>query len=212
MDRTDPSTRGDDRRSYPAALRNRGPILDVLKRTLVRPGTVLEVGSGTGEHAMWFGPRLPHLVWQPTDPDPELRSSITAWAAEVEAPNLLPPLPLDVTDGVWRPAEKFDDLVAVVAISIVHIVPWTVTEALIQGAARHLPRDGVLYLYGPYSIDGIHTAESNARFDESLRDQNPAWGVRDLADLTRIAESCGLVQDSVTDMPANNLSVVYRRG
>lgn len=202
---------GGARRSFPAALRNRAPILEFLKTALVTPGAVLEVGSGTGEHAAWFAPRLPHLTWQPTDPDPELRASIGAWAADVDAPNLLPPLPLDVTDRDWPCADGLDDLVAVVAISIVHIVPWSVTGALIRGAGRYLSAGGALYLYGPFSIDGAHTADSNARFHDQLRARNPDWGVRDLTDLTKAAEPCGFALETAANMPANNLSIVYRR-
>jgi SAM-dependent methyltransferase len=201
----------EDRRSAPSALRNRGPILDVLKATLTSPGSVLEIGSGTGEHATWFAPHLPHLTWQPTERDPEMRASIAAWGADVDAPNLLAAQSLDVLDYRWAPADDLSDLVAVVAICVVHITPWAVTEALIRGAADRLPTDGVLYLYGPYTVDGAHTAPSNAKFDAVLRATDPLWGVRDLGDVTRTAEACGFDAGSYAQMPANNLSLVYRK-
>ena len=192
----------------PHAARNREPILDVLKRVLPAAGLVLEIASGSGEHAAYFAARLPSLVWQPTDADPHARSSsIAAYRADAAAPNLAAPLQLNVTAPVW-PVERAD---ALVCINMIHISPWAASEALMAGAGRILPAGGVVYLYGPYRVDGRHTAPSNAEFDARLREQNPQWGVRDLGEVTALAERHGLALTETVTMPANNLSVVFRR-
>jgi SAM-dependent methyltransferase len=191
----------------PAAARNRAPILGVLARVVPAEGTILEVGSGSGEHAVFAAPRLPGRLWQPTDVDPDALESIRAWREELPSENLLAPLRFDPRERPWR----FAELTAVVSINVIHISAWEVCEALIEGAAGALPPGGVLYLYGPFRIDGRHTAPSNEAFDASLRARDPAWGVRDLADVRRLAERRGLVQESEVSMPANNLSVVFRR-
>lgn len=196
------------RLSADAALRNRDPILAVLDRVLPAAGTVLEIASGTGEHVVHFAARLRHLAWQPSEPDPRLRESIAAWAAERRLDNVRPPLALDVTESPW-PVAGVD---AILCINMVHIVPWATTEALIEGAAAALPAEGLLYLYGPYRIGGRHTAPSNEAFDASLRRRNAAWGVRDLNDVARLAALHGLHLEEVVDMPANNKSVILRRG
>ena len=211
MDQNCPPAASQNRLSAPSVRRNRGAILDFLKTAFSDPGSVLEVGSGTGEHAAWFAPRLPHLTWQPTEPDPQMRASISAWSLDVDAPNLLPPVPLDVTQAVWPPAEKMNDLIAIFASCVIHIAPWAVTEGLMHGADRYLPTGGKLCFYGPFALDGEHTAESNARFDASLQSMDPSWGVRDLTEVTRLAENNGLVKDTVAEMPADNLCVVFRR-
>jgi hypothetical protein len=191
----------------PATRCNREPILAVLRRVLPGRGTVLEIASGTGEHAAWFAPRLPGLVWQPSDPDPDARTSIAAWAAAVRAPNLRPPLDLHAGAEDWGVARAD----AVVCINMIHIAPWASCRGLLRGAARILPAGGALYLYGPFKRDGVHTAPSNQAFDRSLRRHDPAWGVRDLADVEVEAEVNGLRLDETVAMPANNLSVVFRR-
>jgi SAM-dependent methyltransferase len=200
-----------DRRSAPAALRNREPILGVLKSVLPELGAVLEVGSGTGEHAAWFAPRLPHLVWQPTEANPDMHANISAWTADSGANNILPPQDLDVQNEIWPPAENLDDLIAVYASCVVHIAPWDVTEGLFRGAEKYLPSGGLLILYGPFAIDGEHTAPSNAQFDMSLRSRDPSWGVRDLNDVTLLGESHEFERKAIIEMPANNLSLVFRR-
>lgn len=200
-----------DRRFAPSVMRNREPILDFLKTVLIEPGSVLEVGSGTGEHGAWFAPRLPHLTWQPTEFDPDMHKSITAWAADAGAENIVPPQTLDVLDKTWLPAEGLDDLVAIFSSCVVHITPWAVTEALFRGAGKYLPTGGSLILYGPFIIDGEPTAPSNADFDAWLRSQDPDWGIRDLNDVTELGEDCGLTRETVAQMPANNLSLVFRR-
>ncbi len=197
-----------DRRLYfPHVARNREPILDVLRRVLPRQGLVLEIASGGGEHAAYFAQNLPGLLWQPTDANSEMFESIAAHRAAAGVANLLAPLHLDVTSVQW-PVERAD---AMVCCNMIHISPWAATEGLIAGAGRTLPRGGVLYLYGPYKIDGRHAAPSNQDFDASLRGRNPLWGVRDLTEVSRLAERHGLALGETVPMPANNLSVIFRR-
>ncbi|AOJ84331.1 SAM-dependent methyltransferase [Burkholderia savannae] len=191
----------------PATERNREPILDVLKRVLPARGTVLEIASGTGQHAVHFAVALPDLVWQPTDTEAAARASIDAWAADAALPNLRAPLALDVCAEPW-PLAAAD---AIVCINMIHIAPWAAACALFDGAARLLPEGGVLYLYGPYRRGGAHTAESNARFDAQLRGRHPAWGVRDLEAVVELGRAAGLALDEIVEMPANNLSVVFRK-
>jgi hypothetical protein len=191
----------------PAVARNRDPILAVLREALPGAGTVLEIASGTGEHAMHFAAALPHLAWQPTDPDAQARRSIAAHAAAAGLPNLLPPLELDAAAPVW-PVTRAD---ALVSINMIHISPWRATQGLMAGAARVLPAGAPLYLYGPYRRHGLHTAPSNAAFDESLRARDPEWGVRDLEEVAALAAEHGLALQRSVAMPANNLSVIFRR-
>jgi SAM-dependent methyltransferase len=194
-------------KSAPAAVRNREPILLVLRECLPRPALALEVASGTGEHAVWFSRALPELTWQPTDYDPQALRSIVAWRDESGLPNLLPPLLLDACAKSW----PFDHADAVVAINMVHIAPWTATEGLIAGAARVLNQGGLIFLYGPFSEGGVHSAASNAAFDADLRARNAAWGIRDLDLIAEIAGRHGFDAPERIAMPANNLSVVFRR-
>jgi hypothetical protein len=197
-----------DRRLYfPHVARNREPILEILQRVLPRQGLVLEIASGGGEHAAYFASNLPGLRWQPTDANSEMFESIAAHRAAAGVANLLPPLHLDVTSEQW-PVERAD---AMVCCNMIHISPWAATEGLIAGAGRTLPRGRPLYLYGPYKIDGRHTAPSNQDFDARLRAQNPLWGVRDLTEVSRLAERHGLALAETVPMPANNLSVIFRR-
>jgi len=190
-----------------ATQRNREPILEVLRRILPSAGTVLEIASGSGEHAVHFAARLPHLTWQPSDPDAVARDSIAAWCDEVKAPNLLPPLPIDVRRHPW-PIASAD---AVVCINMIHIAPWTTCEALLRGAATLLAPGGPLYLYGPFLIDGRFTAPSNAAFDRELRRHDPEWGVRDLAEVRAAARGHGFRFVERVDMPANNFSVLFAK-
>jgi SAM-dependent methyltransferase len=191
----------------PHVARNCEPILEVLKRALPPRGLVLEVASGSGEHAAYFAKALPHLTWQPTDPDAQALASIAAHRAAAGALNLLGPLQLDVTTDVW-PIERAD---AVACANMIHIAPWAACEGLIAGAARILAAGGILYLYGPYKIDGRHTAPSNQAFDDDLRARNPLWGIRDLGDVEALAKRGGLTLVETVQMPANNLSVIFRR-
>jgi SAM-dependent methyltransferase len=202
------SERRDPRLQAPAVARNREPILAVLRRVLPAEGLVLEVASGSGEHAAFFAAALPLLTWQPSDPDPRARASIAAFAEAGTAANLLPPLDLDVAAAAWPVALA----AAVVCINMIHIAPWSACEALVAGAARALPAGGVLYLYGPYKEEGRHTAPSNEVFDSDLRARDPRWGVRDLGEVTALARRHGFVHQETVTMPANNRSLVFRRG
>jgi SAM-dependent methyltransferase len=194
-------------RSAPAAARNREPILVVLRDCLPRPALVLEIASGTGEHAVWFSNAVPGLTWQPTDLDEEALRSIAAWRDASGPPNLLPPLCLDAAAEIW-PVAHAD---AVVAINMVHIAPWNATTGLIGGAARVLPPGGVLFLYGPFREGGEHTSAGNVAFDADLRARDPSWGIRDLDEITAFASQHGFKAPERIAMPANNLSVVFRR-
>lgn len=191
----------------PAAERNRRPILDVLRRVLPPAGLVLEVASGTGQHAIFFSEHLPTLQWQPTDASPEALESIGAWVDETRRENLLPPLELDVHWSQW-PVPGAD---ALLCINMIHISPWETTEALFRGASELLVGGSSLITYGPYRLHGRHTAPSNAAFDESLRSRNPRWGVRDIDELTELARRTGFALEERVDMPANNMTLVWTR-
>jgi SAM-dependent methyltransferase len=197
----------DPRQYRPHVPRNRDPILDVLKRVLPQRGLVLEIASGSGEHAAYFAQKLPSLTFQPSDPAEEALASIAAHREDVGLSNLLVPAHLDVTAASW-PIEHAD---AVICCNMIHIAPWTACEGLIAGAARVLPTAGVLYLYGPYKIGGAHTAPSNQEFDAYLRRQNPAWGIRDLDEVTALAGRHNFTLTETVAMPANNLSVIFVR-
>ncbi|WP_186416783.1 DUF938 domain-containing protein [Bosea sp. CS1GBMeth4] len=197
----------DSRQFAPATQRNREPILAVLSEVLPASGLVLEVASGSGEHAVHFAAAFPGLVFQPSDPDPAALASIDAWAAESGLPNLRPAIRLDATARDW-PVARAE---AVLCINMVHISPWAATEGLIRQAARLLPAGGPLYLYGPYRQGGVPLAPSNAVFDDSLRRRNPKWGLRELEAVAELAAAAGLGEPQVTAMPANNLSVVFRK-
>jgi SAM-dependent methyltransferase len=168
---------------------------------------VLEIASGSGEHALHFAAHFPALSFQPSDPDAAALASIAAWREEARLPNLLPPLMLDVMADAW-PIQTAD---AVLCINMIHIAPWEATAALMRGAARILPPDGKLFLYGPFKQGGAHTAPSNATFDDSLRSQDARWGVRDLEAVARTASAAGFAAPVVEVMPANNLSVIFHR-
>jgi hypothetical protein len=212
----------DDRQFAPATQRNREPILAVLSSVLPM-GTVLEISSGTGEHAVFLAPRLAPRIWIPSDPNPIARTSIAAWRSQFPAESLYPPIALDACDPVW-PVEtpelpeslqglnlQRDPIWAIVNINMIHIAPWSACLGLLAGAGRILPAAGVLYLYGPFKRNGEHTAPSNAAFDEGLRSQNSAWGVRDLEAVIVAAQVQGLGLLEVRSMPANNLSVIFQR-
>lgn len=201
------SRSADKRRSAPSALRNRDPILEVLRRALPDRGVVLEIASGTGEHVLHFARNLPHLVWQPSDPSPEARASITAWLDAEGTTNLRAPVDLDASAPSW-PVQEAD---ALIAINLVHISPWRAAVGLMEGARRLLPIDGLLYLYGPCRQPDRPFAASNAAFDADLRKRNPEWGIRDLGDVTSLAEQNDLRLEEILEMPANNLSLLFRR-
>ncbi|MGB1014956.1 MAG: DUF938 domain-containing protein [Nannocystaceae bacterium] len=203
-------------RHAPATTRNRQPILDVLKRVLPGSGRVVEVGSGTGEHGMFFATHLPHLRWSPTDPSPQARASVEAWRQHGGPPNLEPVQELDATWETWpfeQHASEAEALAvtAVVAINVIHISPWETCLGLLAGAARCLDAGGVLVLYGPYRRNGAHTAASNAAFDASLKSRDPSWGIRDLETVQEEARKAGFSFRELVEMPANNFCVVFDR-
>ncbi|TAE53099.1 MAG: DUF938 domain-containing protein [Nostocales cyanobacterium] len=205
----------DQKQFAPATQRNREYILEILLQVLPPTGTILEIASGTGEHAVFFAPYLKPRKWLPSDPNPISRDSITAWIAESESNNIYQPLDIDAQLPMWPvEKEKITDtpIQAIVNINMIHISPWSACLGLMAGAGRILPPDGILYLYGPYKQKGQHTAPSNADFDQSLRLQNPEWGVRNLEDVVKAAQNEGLELQSIYEMPANNLSVIFKRG
>ncbi len=197
-----------DTRQFSApAERNCRPILDVLRQVLPATGLILEIASGGGQHAAFFAPQFPALTWQPSDPQAAARASIQAWADAAKCANLRPPFELDATAAVW-PIAKAD---AVVCINMIHIAPWEATLGLFRGGGRILSAGGVLYLYGPFRRDGQHTAPSNADFDVDLKSRNALWGVRDVGEVAAVAAAQGFGAPVIIPMPANNLSVVFRR-
>lgn len=204
-------------RHSPAADRNRDPILAVLERVLPPRGLVLELASGTGQHVVHFAAARPDLVWQPSDPSDDARASIAAYVEASGLANVHPPIALDVEHEPWPlpvpwppDAHGPDALVAILAINLVHIAPWSAALALFAGAGARLPPGGVLFLYGPYRIAGA-TAPSNEAFDADLRRRDPAWGVRDLEALAAAAAPHGLALDETVALPANNHAVVFRK-
>ena len=197
----------DDRRSAPHVARNAGPIAEVLHRILPARGLVLEIASGSGEHALHFAREFPKLLFQPSDPEPAALRSIEAWRAEAGLFNLLPAVALDARAAEW-PVAAAD---AILCINMVHISPWSATQGLMRGAGRLLAPSAPLYLYGAYRQAGVEMAPSNMAFDESLRARDPDWGVRDLEEVVAEAEKNGLRLEEAVPMPANNLSVVFRR-
>jgi len=195
--------RGDLRKHAPATLRNREAIAAVLVEALPVTGLVLEIASGSGEHVAHFARELPGHSWQPSDPDASARVSIAAWCEGLT--NVLPPLDLDAASADW-PIERAN---AVLCINMVHISPWEATLGLVAGAARILPRGAPLILYGPFLQADVPLAPSNAAFDESLRSRDPRWGLRSVEAVRDSA--LGFTLDRVVEMPANNLTLVFRR-
>ncbi|NQW49610.1 MAG: DUF938 domain-containing protein [Rhodospirillales bacterium] len=195
------------KREAPAAARNRQPILDVLQPRLPARGLVLEIASGTGEHVVHYAAARPGLVFQPSDPDAGARASIDDWVRTLGLDNVQPALEIDVTKSTW-PVERAD---AVLCCNMIHIAPWEAAVGLVTGAARLLPSGGVLFLYGPYRRGGRHTSPSNEAFDSDLKRRNSAWGVRNLEDVIELAESRGFSAPEIVEMPANNLSLLFKR-
>ena len=208
-----------DARQYsPATGRNREPILEILLQVLPESGTILEIASGTGEHAVFFASRLKDCLWLPTDTNPQSRASIIAWTEHFGCDNVYIPLELDVTEPVWAVENdslidwsNTEPIVAIVNINMIHISPWSACLGLIAGAGRILKAGGILYLYGPFKQGYEHTAPSNAAFDEYLRAQNREWGVRNLDDVVEAARAEHFISKQIYRMPANNLSLVFER-
>ena len=198
-----------DRRYAPATLRNRGPILEVLRRLLPKSGLLLEVASGTGEHVVHFAAALPDWTFQPSDVDPDALASIAAWIQTSELANVRMPLQLDVTSRTWPLVGE--SVQAIFSANMVHIAPEEATRGLMAGAGRLLDSGGALVVYGPFRVAGAHTAASNEAFDADLRARDPRWGVRDVEWLQELAASSGLALEEQVAMPANNQIVVFRK-
>ena len=219
------------KRTAPAAARNSAPIAEVLAQELPESGTVLELASGTGEHAVFMARRFPDIVWQPTDPDIEALGSIAGWGEEAGLANLKLPLQLDARSTDWPVAcadavvcvnidsnscdqeksagyRKYD---ACVCINMIHISDWEATVGLFRGCSKYLTDDAPIILYGPYLEDDVETAPSNLAFDRALKDRHPVWGLRWLADVDCVANDWGFRRTRRVQMPANNLTLVYRR-
>ena len=206
----------DGRLDAAAFHRNHEPIWAVLQKFLAgKTGDVLEAGSGTGQHVVHFAKHTPGVIWWPSDLNERHLKSIEAWRAHAGLPNIRPPQRIDLTDPAWSSAMKDGggpaELLAVFCANVIHIAPWRVAEGLFAGAGRYLRADGRLFLYGPFKREGKHTAMSNAVFDTSLREQDAEWGVRDIADLEKLAETAGLALIETVPMPANNLILAFER-
>jgi hypothetical protein len=206
----------DGRLDAPAYHRNHQAIRAVLQAFLAgKSGDVVEAGSGTGQHVVDFARHTPDITWWPSDLNEQHLKSIDAWRAHTRLPNIRPPQRIDLSDLAWC-SQMHDgsgpgELLAVFCANVIHIAPWRVAEGLFAGAVRYLRADGRLFLYGPFKRDGKHTALSNAVFDTSLRDRDAEWGVRDIADLERLAGSVGLALMETFEMPANNLILMFER-
>lgn len=197
----------DRRRHAPATLRNRDPILAVLKAHLRGSGLILEIASGSGEHCVYFAENLPSYTYQPSDPDTAARASIDAWIKEKGLTNALPALDIDASAPPWAVSGAN----AILCINMIHISPWASAVGLFRGSANALPAGGLLFTYGPYRQGGAHTSKSNEQFDASLRQENPEWGIRDLEDVTGVALKNGFSPPFAKKMPANNLMLIFRK-
>ena len=196
-----------EQRHAPATLRNRDAIVEVLRDILPDHGTILEIASGTGEHAVYFAKNFPHLTFQPSDPDPACCESIAAWTKREAVPNILPPKQLDAQAGQW----DVQDVAAILCINMVHISPWESSIGLFAKAGRLRDPGAPLYLYGPYLRDDVETAPGNLAFERSLKSRNLRWGLRDVADMDGLATRNGFTRESLVEMAANNISLVYRK-
>jgi hypothetical protein len=205
----------DGRLDAPAFHRNHEPIWSAIGGFLTaQSGDLLEIGSGTGQHAATFAPRAPRMTWWPSDIYDSHLKSIAAWRPYTGAANLRPPQSIDLTDPHWSwtgDAGRNAPLAAMLCINVLHISPWDVSKNLFAGAGRFLRKHGRLFVYGPFRRDGAHTSPSNAAFDASLRAENPEWGVRDVSDLNGLAKSAGLTEAEISPMPANNLVLAFAR-
>ena len=203
----------DNRLFFPATNRNKNCIADVLSRIIRKNGSILEIGSGSGEHGVAFQKRFPEIVWQTSDPDLIHRKSISSWIKYEELNNIMPqPIPLNVENIPWKiPLKLVDSLQGIVSINMIHVAKWTSTIALFRESGRLLNKGQYLILYGPFKICNKHTSQSNSLFDNSLRMQNELWGIRNLEEVSLEAEKNGFYQEDKISMPANNFSVIYRK-
>ena len=203
----------DERLFFPATERNRDHIFQVLSELLPRSGFVLEIASGSGEHGVTFQERFPNIYWQTSDPDPLNRKSIRAWIKYKGLLNTMPdPIDLDVENRPWPLMPQLRiSLEVIVCINLIHISPWRCTQSLFEEAGSLLHPDQILMIYGPFKINGKHTSESNVRFDECLKSQNPSWGIRDLSTVCTLADNNGLKNKQIIEMPANNFSVIFQK-
>jgi SAM-dependent methyltransferase len=210
------SRQADGRLDAPAFHRNQQAIRDVLAHFLGgKSGDIVEVGSGTGQHIVEFARQFPDITWWPSDFNENHLQSIEAWRVHSGLPNIQPPRRIDVSDPAWRDAVRQEggpsELLAVFCANVIHIAPWQVAEGLIAGAGRYLRPGGMALIYGPFKRDGRHTAPSNEAFDQSLRERDPAWGVRDVEAVAKLADRAGLSLIDIAEMPANNLTLVFGR-
>ena len=215
-DRSTGETGSAEGRHAPATLRNRDAIANVLQDILPDSGTVLEIASGTGEHVVYFGQKFPGLIWQPSDPDPECCRSIEAWKNRAGVTNVRPPLQLDALDDNYGADGSAADWgvakpVAIICINMVHIAPWEASIGLFQKAASLLDPGMPFMLYGPYFRGDAPTAQSNLDFDRSLKSRDLRWGIREVDDMDALAEKYGFIRVRLIEMPANNLSLIYRK-
>ncbi len=194
-----------------AAERNRAPILEALSPLLPAAGRILEVASGPGVHVVTFAEARPDLDWQPSDPEPRARASITAWIADRGLANVAPPLDLDMTRPDWHEQAGGGDFDGLVTINLLHVAPWAACEGLMAGAARLLKPGAFLFVYSPFMRDGRHNSEGNRQFDRALRAGDPALGLRDVNDVTDCATHNGLALEGIVEMPANNRSLIFRK-
>ena len=207
----------DGRLDASAFHRNKDAILDVLRKNIkaLRP-RILEIASGTGQHAAYFAGAWPQLTWWPSDIDPQNITSIDAWASHAGLDNIKPAQIIDVTSPAWLSGEPFDSWAqtfdAIFVANMIHIAPWQAALGLIEGAAKRLAEGGVLLIYGPFTINDAHTAPSNQAFDDSLRARNPDWGIRDISAIQQTAQRHGLELAGITQMPANNMTLILRQG
>lgn len=195
------------KRHAPATARNSAAIADVLRKELPKTGSVLEIASGSGEHAIYLAREFPDLLWHPTDYDFEALDSIRAWTQETRLANIAPPQRLDASTPPW----DVPPVNAIFCCNMIHISPWAASEGLLRGAGEVLPENAPLILYGPFIEHGVETSESNLQFDASLKSRDPEWGLRDIADIDQLAKNEGLERTNRYTMPANNLTLIYRR-
>ena len=201
----------DHRLNYPAAIRNREAILELLERILPQSGTVLEIASGSGQHITYFAKQMDKLQWQPSDIDSSVFNSILAWTKHQKVEKrVLRPINIDAQLDIW-PINKIYDLSAILTINMVHISPWKATTNLFKNAAKYLTSEKTLFFYGPYKVNGHHTAASNEAFDKSLQSQNIEWGVRNLDDMIDLGQTNNFKVAETIKMPANNLAIIFNK-